>query len=63
MGARRRLTDLLVGVVLVGVLAGALAVLFAGPGPGPIALVALALVPAGGVGGGLHGVRCALRLG
>ena len=44
MEARRRLADLLLGVVLVGVLAGALAVLFAGGGPVAEVTQVLALV-------------------
>jgi hypothetical protein len=57
VGARRRLADLLVGAALVGVLAGALAVIFAGRGPvSEVArVVALVLVPASGIAGGVRG--------
>ena len=63
MEARPRLADLLLGAVLVGVLAGALAVLFAGGGPATevTEVVALALVPAGVLAGGVLGVRAARR--
>jgi hypothetical protein len=63
MEARPRLADLLLGVVLVGVLAGALAVLLAGGGPATevAEVVALVLVPAGVLAGGLLGVRAARR--
>jgi len=56
MGTRRRLADLLVGAALVGVLAGTLALLFAGTGPlSEVALlIALVLVPASGVAGGVR---------
>ena len=63
MEARPRLADLLLGAALVGVLAGALAVLFAGGGPAAevTEVVALALVPAGVLAGGVLGVRAVRR--
>jgi hypothetical protein len=54
-GARRRLADIMVGVVLVGVLAGAVAVLFAG-------VEAWILVPAAAAVGAGPGLRAARRL-